>query len=135
VSGARRTAAFDAWKSLAAIERARLLRRAADAVRERKGDIASVMTAEQGKPLAEAAGEVEYAASFLEWFGGESDRVYGQWPPPLDPVNRVLVLRQPVGVTAAITPWNFPAAMMTRKLAPAIAAGCTSVVKPRARHR
>jgi succinate-semialdehyde dehydrogenase/glutarate-semialdehyde dehydrogenase len=123
-------AAFDAWKSLAAIERARLLRRAADAVRERKGDIAAVMTAEQGKPLAEAAGEVEYAASFLEWFGGEAERVYGQVAPPQDPANRVLVLRQPVGVTAAITPWNFPAAMMTRKLAPALAAGCTSVVKP-----
>ena len=88
------------------------------------------MTSEQGKPLAEAAGEVDYAASFLEWFGGEAERVYGQVVPPMNTVNRVLVLRQPVGVTAAITPWNFPAAMMTRKLGPAMAAGCTSVVKP-----
>ena len=88
------------------------------------------MTAEQGKPLAEAAGEVDYAAGFLEWFGGEAERVYGQVVPPMNPANRVLVLRQPVGVAAAITPWNFPAAMMTRKLGPAMAAGCTSVVKP-----
>ena len=88
------------------------------------------MTSEQGKPLAEAAGEVDYAASFLEWFGGEAERVYGQIVPPMNPTSRVLVLRQPVGVTAAITPWNFPAAMMTRKLGPAMAAGCTSVVKP-----
>ena len=88
------------------------------------------MTAEQGKPLAEAAGEVEYAASFFEWFAGEAERVYGQVVPAMNPSNRVLVLRQPVGVTAAITPWNFPAAMMTRKLGPALAAGCTSIVKP-----
>src|SRR6478736_1975082 len=82
------------------------------------------------KPLAEAAGEVEYSASFLEWFGGEAERVYGQVVPAQNPANRVLVLHQPVGVVAAITPWNFPAAMMTRKLGPAMAAGCTSVVKP-----
>ncbi len=88
------------------------------------------MTAEQGKPLAEAKGEVEYAAGFLDWFGGEAERIYGQVVPAQTPRNRVLVLRQPVGVTAAITPWNFPAAMMTRKLGPAMAAGCTSVVKP-----
>jgi len=99
-------------------------------IRERKDEIASVMTAEQGKPLIEAAGEVEYAASFLEWFGGEAERVYGQVVPPMNAANRVLVLRQPVGVVSAITPWNFPAAMMTRKLGPAMAAGCTSVVKP-----
>jgi len=122
--------AFEPWRSLAAIERARILRRSAELSRERKGEIAAVMTSEQGKPLAEAAGEVEYAASFLEWFGGEAERVYGQVVPALNPLNRVLVLRQPVGVTAAITPWNFPAAMMTRKLGPAMAAGCTSVVKP-----
>ena len=122
--------ALDGWKSLAAIERARILRRSADVIRERKDEIAAVMTAEQGKPLAEAAGEVEYAASFLEWFGGEAERVYGQVVPAINPANRVLVLRQPVGVVAAITPWNFPAAMMTRKLGPAMAAGCTSVVKP-----
>ena len=122
--------AFADWKALAAIDRARILRRSADLIRERKDDIASVMTAEQGKPLAEAAGEVEYAASFLEWFGGEAERVYGQLVPPLNQRDRVLVMRQPVGVAAAITPWNFPAAMMTRKLGPAMAAGCTSVVKP-----
>ncbi len=118
------------WKARPAIDRARVLRRSADVIRERKDEIAAVMTAEQGKPLAEAAGEVEYAASFLEWFGGEAERVYGQVVPSLNPANRVLVLRQPVGVVAAITPWNFPAAMMTRKLGPAMAAGCTSVVKP-----
>ncbi|MDX6470688.1 MAG: succinate-semialdehyde dehydrogenase / glutarate-semialdehyde dehydrogenase [Gaiellaceae bacterium] len=122
--------AFDGWKSLAAIERARILRRSADLIRERVDEIAAVMTAEQGKPLAEAAGEVEYAASFLEWFAGEAERVYGQLVPAMNPANRVLVMRQPVGVAAAITPWNFPAAMMTRKLGPAMAAGCTSVVKP-----
>jgi succinate-semialdehyde dehydrogenase/glutarate-semialdehyde dehydrogenase len=122
--------ALDGWKSLAAVERARVLRRSADLIRERRDEIAAVMTAEQGKPLAEAAGEVEYAASFLEWFGGEAERVYGEIPPATNPANRVLVLRQPVGVVAAITPWNFPAAMMTRKLGPAMAAGCTSVVKP-----
>ena len=110
--------------------RARILRRAADLIRERRDRIALVMTSEQGKPLAEAAGEVDYAASFLEWFGGEAERVYGQVVPPMNAANRVLVLRQPVGVTAAITPWNFPAAMMTRKLGPAMAAGCTSIVKP-----
>ena len=88
------------------------------------------MTDEQGKPLAEAKGEVVYAASFLEWFAGEAERVYGMTLPPMNPQKRVLVLRQPVGVTAAITPWNFPAAMMTRKLGPALAAGCTMIVKP-----
>jgi len=122
--------AFEDWQSRPALQRARILRRAADLIRERRDRIALVMTSEQGKPLAEAAGEVDYAASFLEWFGGEAERVYGQIVPPMNPVNRVLVLRQPVGVTAAITPWNFPAAMMTRKLGPAMAAGCTSVVKP-----
>jgi succinate-semialdehyde dehydrogenase / glutarate-semialdehyde dehydrogenase len=122
--------AFEEWKSQPALLRARILRRSADLIRERRDRIALVMTSEQGKPLAEAVGEVEYAASFLEWFGGEAERVYGQIVPPMNPVNRVLVLRQPVGVTAAITPWNFPAAMLTRKLGPALAAGCTSVVKP-----
>ena len=123
-------AALDEWKAQPALNRARILRRAADLIRERRDRIALVMTSEQGKPLAEAAGEVEYAASFLEWFGGEAERVYGQVVPPMNSANRVLVLRQPVGVTAAITPWNFPAAMMTRKLGPAMAAGCTSIVKP-----
>jgi succinate-semialdehyde dehydrogenase/glutarate-semialdehyde dehydrogenase len=122
--------ALDGWKSLPAIERARILRRSADVIRERKEEIAAVMTAEQGKPLAEATGEVDYAAGFFEWFAGEAERVYGQLVPATNAANRVLVMRQPVGVVAAITPWNFPAAMMTRKLGPAMAAGCTSVVKP-----
>ena len=110
--------ALEEWKALPALQRARILRRAADLIRERRDTIALVMTSEQGKPLAEASGEVDYAASFLEWFGGEAERVYGQIVPPMNPTSRVLVLRQPVGVTAAITPWNFPAAMMTRKLGP-----------------
>jgi succinate-semialdehyde dehydrogenase/glutarate-semialdehyde dehydrogenase len=123
-------AALGDWASLPAIERARILRRAADLIRERKSEIGRVMTMEQGKPLPEAEGEVDYAAGFLEWFGGEAERVYGQIVPPANPLHRVLVFRQPVGVAAAITPWNFPAAMMTRKLGPAMAAGCTSIVKP-----
>ena len=123
-------AALPAWRTAPAIERARLLRRSAELIRRDADMIGAVMTAEQGKPLAEARGEVEYAASFMEWFAGEAERVYGQVVPPMNARNRVLVLRQPVGVTAAITPWNFPAAMITRKLGPALAAGCTSIVKP-----
>jgi len=122
--------AFGPWKALAAIERGRILRRASDRILAEADHIAGVMTDEQGKPLAEARGEVVYAASFLEWFAGEAERVYGMTLPPMNPQKRVLVLRQPVGVTAAITPWNFPAAMMTRKLGPALAAGCTMIVKP-----
>jgi succinate-semialdehyde dehydrogenase / glutarate-semialdehyde dehydrogenase len=122
--------ALDGWRSTTALVRGRLLRKAADVIRGRTDEIATIMTREQGKPIAEARGEVEYAASFLEWFGGEAERVYGQIVPPVNANNRVLVMRQAVGVTAAITPWNFPAAMMTRKLGPAMAAGCTSVVKP-----
>ena len=123
-------AALPGWRSSSALSRARILRKAADIMRERAGEIAETMTAEQGKALAEAKGEVEYAASFFEWFAGEAERIYGEIAPPMNTDNRVLVLRQPVGVVAAITPWNFPAAMMTRKLGPAMAAGCTSVVKP-----
>ena len=123
-------AALPGWRSTPAIQRARILRKAADLMRERAVEIATAMTSEQGKALAEAKGEVEYAASFFEWFAGEAERVYGEVVPPMNTNNRVLVLRQPVGVVAAITPWNFPAAMMTRKLGPAMAAGCTSVVKP-----
>jgi succinate-semialdehyde dehydrogenase/glutarate-semialdehyde dehydrogenase len=118
------------WRATSALQRARILRRSADLIRERTDEIGEIMTLEQGKPLAEAKGEVEYAASFLEWFGGEAERIYGQVVPPANTQGRVLVLRQAVGVTAAITPWNFPAAMMTRKLGPALAAGCTSIVKP-----
>jgi succinate-semialdehyde dehydrogenase/glutarate-semialdehyde dehydrogenase len=123
-------AALGPWKALAAIERARILRKASDRILAEADLIAGVMTDEQGKPLAEARGEVVYAASFLEWFAGEAERTYGMTLPPMNPNKRVLVLRQPVGVTAAITPWNFPAAMMTRKLGPALAAGCTMIVKP-----
>ena len=122
--------ALGPWKALAAIERARILRKASDRILAESDLIAGVMTDEQGKPLAEAKGEVVYAASFLEWFAGEAERTYGMTLPPMNPQKRVLVLRQPVGVTAAITPWNFPAAMMTRKLGPALAAGCTMIVKP-----
>jgi succinate-semialdehyde dehydrogenase/glutarate-semialdehyde dehydrogenase len=123
-------AALPAYRAWPAIERARLLRRASDIVRDRRDEIAAVMTAEQGKPLSEARGEVDYAAGFFEWFAGEAERIYGQVVPAPNPTKRILVLRQAVGVTAAITPWNFPAAMLTRKLGPALAAGCTSVVKP-----
>jgi len=122
--------ALPAFRGLPAIERARLLRRTSDLVRQRRDRIAAVMTAEQGKPLAEARGEVDYAAGFFEWFAGEAERVYGQVVPAPNPAKRILVFRQPVGATAAITPWNFPAAMLARKLGPALAAGCTSVVKP-----
>jgi succinate-semialdehyde dehydrogenase/glutarate-semialdehyde dehydrogenase len=118
------------WRDVPAIERGRLLRRAADLLLDRSAEVAAVMTAEQGKPLTEAQGEVRYAAGFFEWFAGEAERAYGQVVPSADPSKRVLVLRQPAGVTAAITPWNFPAAMLTRKLGPAIAAGCSSIVKP-----
>jgi succinate-semialdehyde dehydrogenase/glutarate-semialdehyde dehydrogenase len=124
------SAALPEWQGLTALQRGRILRQAAEVIRERLDEIGETMTAEQGKPLAEARGEVEYSASFLEWFAGEAERIYGQVVPAMNPANRVLVLRQPVGVAAAITPWNFPAAMMTRKLGPAMAAGCTSVVKP-----
>lgn len=118
------------WRRRPAIERSRLLQRAAAILRERRALIAKLLTAEQGKPLEEAAGEVDYAAGFFEWFAGEAERIYGQVVPTARPDKRILVFRQPVGVVAAITPWNFPAAMLTRKLGPAIAAGCTSVVKP-----
>lgn len=124
------SAALPAWRDVPAIERGRLLRRAADLIRERKDELGRLITTEQGKPLAEAVGEVVYAAGFFDWFAGEAERIYGQVVPPQAAGKRMLVLRQGVGVTAAITPWNFPAAMLTRKLGPAIAAGCTSVVKP-----
>ncbi|HTE63791.1 MAG TPA: NAD-dependent succinate-semialdehyde dehydrogenase [Solirubrobacteraceae bacterium] len=122
--------ALEPWRQSIAKDRARLLLRAADLLRERSEAIADVITSEQGKPKPEAVGEVHYAASFLDWFAGEAERVYGELVPPAAPDKRTLVLRRGVGVTAAITPWNFPAAMITRKLGPAIAAGCTSIAKP-----
>jgi succinate-semialdehyde dehydrogenase/glutarate-semialdehyde dehydrogenase len=122
--------AFPHWSSLLARERARVLRRWADLVVANVDDLASLLTAEQGKPLAEARAEVLYAASFLEWFGEEAKRVYGDTIPTYMQDRRVVVLKQPIGVSAGITPWNFPAAMPTRKAAPALAAGNTMVLKP-----
>jgi succinate-semialdehyde dehydrogenase/glutarate-semialdehyde dehydrogenase len=122
--------AYPAWRGLTAKERARLLRRLADLMLDRRDELAALLVAEQGKPLAEAVAEVDYAASFYEWFGEEGKRVYGDTIPSPWPDKRVVVLKQPVGVTAGITPWNFPSAMPTRKSAPALAAGCTMVLKP-----
>ena len=121
---------FPEWASLAAQERAVLLRRWFELIMVHREDLATIMTAEQGKPLAEARGEIAYAASFIEWFGEEAKRVYGELIPGHQRDKRIVVMRQPVGVAAAITPWNFPSAMITRKAAPALAAGCTFVCKP-----
>ncbi len=123
-------AAFPAWAAKTAKERAVLLRRWNDLILLNAADLAKLMTAEQGKPLAESKGEIAYAAAFVEWFAEEAKRVYGDVIPGHHADKRILVLRQPVGVVAAITPWNFPAAMITRKVAPALAAGCTVVCKP-----
>jgi succinate-semialdehyde dehydrogenase/glutarate-semialdehyde dehydrogenase len=123
-------AAFPAWSQRLAKERARLLRTWADLMLENAEDLAIILTAEQGKPLAESRAEIAYAASFLEWFGEEAKRVYGDTIPTYSPDRRVIVLKQPIGVTVGITPWNFPSAMITRKAAPALAAGCTMVCKP-----
>ena len=123
-------AAFPAWAAKTAKERAAILRRWYELMVAAAEDIGVMMTAEQGKPLAEAKGEVTYAASFVEWFAEEAKRMYGDVIPGHQADKRILVLRQPIGVVAAITPWNFPAAMITRKVAPALAAGCTVVCKP-----
>ncbi|MCJ1885093.1 NADP-dependent succinate-semialdehyde dehydrogenase [Pseudomonas sp. LA21] len=122
--------ALPAWRALTAKERANKLRRWFDLMIENQDDLARLMTIEQGKPLAEARGEIAYAASFLEWFGEEAKRVYGDMIPGHQPDKRLMVIKQPIGVTAAITPWNFPSAMITRKAGPALAAGCTMVLKP-----
>ena len=122
--------AFPAWAKKTAKERAQALRRWFELVMANQEDLARLMTLEQGKPLAESKGEVVYAASFLEWFGEEAKRVYGDTIPGHQADKRIVVLKQPIGVVAAITPWNFPLAMITRKAAPAIAAGCTVVLKP-----
>lgn len=123
-------AALPSWRALSAAQRGQFLRKWHDLIIENTDDLAVLMTTEQGKPLAEARGEVRYGASFIEWFAEEGKRAYGDIIP--SPVNgqRLLVVKQPVGVVAAITPWNFPNAMITRKVAPALAAGCTAVVKP-----
>ena len=123
-------AALPAWAKKTAQERAVILRRWYDLMLANQEDLARIMTAEQGKPLAEARGEIAYAASFIEWFGEEGKRLYGDVIPGHQADKRILVLRQPIGVVAAITPWNFPAAMIARKVAPALAAGCTFVCKP-----
>ena len=123
-------AAFHPWRARTAAERAKILRRWFELMMENQEDLARLMTLEQGKPLAEARGEIAYAASFIEWFAEEARRIYGDVIPSPLADRRLIVLKQPVGVCAAITPWNFPAAMITRKAAPALAAGCTMVVKP-----
>ena len=122
--------AWPAWRKKTAKERAAILRKWNDLMLENAEDLARLMTLEQGKPLAEARGEVGYAASFIEWFAEEGKRAYGDTIPTHNPGARILVTKEPIGVTAAITPWNFPAAMITRKAAPAFAAGCPMVVKP-----
>ena len=122
--------ALDNWKARTAKERSAILRRFSGLMMEHQEDLAVLMTAEQGKPLAESRGEIAYAASFIEWFAEEAKRVYGDViPGPLHD-RRIIVLKQPIGVVASITPWNFPAAMITRKIGPALAAGCTVVCKP-----
>ncbi|SPD66761.1 succinate-semialdehyde dehydrogenase (plasmid) [Cupriavidus taiwanensis] len=123
-------AALPGWKARTARERAALLRKWFDLIIAHEDDLAAIMTREQGKPLAEARGEVRYAASFIEWFGEEAKRLYGDVIPSPAADKRLVVVREPIGVCAAITPWNFPAAMIARKAAPALAAGCTMVVKP-----
>jgi len=122
--------ALPAWRGLLAKERARIMRRWSDLMLEHAEALARLLTTEQGKPLAESRVEIEYAASFLEWFGEEAKRVYGDTIPTYMHDRRIVVTKEPVGVTAGITPWNFPAAMVTRKAAPALAAGCTMVLKP-----
>jgi succinate-semialdehyde dehydrogenase/glutarate-semialdehyde dehydrogenase len=122
--------ALPGWRTLTASERADRLRGWFSLVMDHREDLACLMTAEQGKPLAESRGEIAYAASFIEWFAEEGKRVYGDTIPSPQRENRIVVIKEPVGVCAAITPWNFPAAMITRKAGAALAAGCTMVVKP-----
>jgi len=124
--------AFPAWSKKTGKERANVLRKWFDLMMENQEDLARLMTLEQGKPLAESRGEVAYAASFLEWFGEEAKRIYGDTIPGHQADKRIVVIKQPIGVVACITPWNFPLAMITRKAGPAIAAGCTVVLKPAA---
>ena len=122
--------ALPAWRRKTAKERAAILRRWNDLMLENQDDLAKLMTCEQGKPIAEAKGEIAYAASFVEWFAEEGKRIYGEIIPEPTRDRRIVVIKEPIGVCAAITPWNFPSAMITRKAGPALAAGCTMVVKP-----
>src|SRR5438046_8613572 len=126
----RAEAALAKWKSMLAKDRARILRRWADLMIQHQDELARLLTPEQGKPLAESSVEIQYAASFYEWFGEEGKRVYGDTIPTYAADRRIVVTKDPIGVTGGITPWNFPAAMPTRKSAPALAAGCTMVLKP-----
>ncbi|WP_137177815.1 NADP-dependent succinate-semialdehyde dehydrogenase [Roseomonas sp. AR75] len=123
-------AAFAGWRAMLAKERAAILRKLNDLMLANTDDLAAIMTAEQGKPLAESKGEIAYAASFIEWFAEEGKRIYGDTIPQNAKGRRILVLKEPIGVFAAITPWNFPAAMITRKAGPGWAAGCTGVIRP-----
>ncbi len=118
------------WKTFTAAARAAILKRWFDLIKLHSEDLAQILTAEQGKPLAESRGEVNYGASFIEWFAEEAKRVYGEVIPATSNDRKLLVIKQPIGVTAAITPWNFPIAMITRKAAPALAAGCSMIIKP-----
>ena len=122
--------AFASWRNVVAKERAAVLKRWYTLIMANQEDLARIMTAEQGKPLAEARGEVAYGAAFVEWFAEEGRRIYGDTISANNPHQRIVTLKQPIGVVAAITPWNFPIAMITRKVAPALAAGCTVVLKP-----
>jgi succinate-semialdehyde dehydrogenase/glutarate-semialdehyde dehydrogenase len=122
--------AFTSWRNVVAKERSAILKRWFTLIMDNQEDLARLMTAEQGKPLAESRGEVAYGAAFVEWFAEEGRRVYGDTIPANNPNQRIVTIKQPIGVVAAITPWNFPIAMITRKVAPALAAGCTAVLKP-----
>ncbi|RUO78188.1 succinate-semialdehyde dehydrogenase (NADP(+)) [Idiomarina tyrosinivorans] len=122
--------AFSSWSKTPTQERVKLLRKWYQAMMDNQQALAEIMSAEQGKPVAEAAGEIAYGASFVDWFAGEAERINGDILPHTEAGKRVMVMKQPIGVCAAITPWNFPNAMITRKVAPALAAGCTIVVKP-----
>ncbi|HEY3309713.1 MAG TPA: NADP-dependent succinate-semialdehyde dehydrogenase [Desulfuromonadaceae bacterium] len=123
-------AALPAWRAKTAKERSNILKKWFELMIANQDDLATIMTAEQGKPLAESKGEIAYAASFIEWFAEEAKRIYGDTIPGHAADKRIVVIKEPIGVCAAITPWNFPAAMITRKAGPALAAGCTMVVKP-----
>jgi succinate-semialdehyde dehydrogenase/glutarate-semialdehyde dehydrogenase len=123
-------AAWPAWRAKSAKERAAILRKWYDLMMANQDDLAILMTVEQGKPLAESKGEIAYGASFIEWFAEEGKRIYGDTIPAQTPDKRIVVIKQPIGVCAAVTPWNFPNAMITRKAGPALAAGCTMVIKP-----
>ena len=123
-------AALPAWRAKTAKERAAYLRKWFNLMMEAQEDLAIILTAEQGKPLAEARGEIAYGANYIEWFSEEGKRIYGDTIPQPSNDKRIVIIKQPIGVVACITPWNFPNAMLTRKIAPALAAGCTVVCKP-----